>query len=265
MKNHYRKNKSFLIIFSLINTLFLSSCTNSNEQINSTNITEGTTTISEIVENSSTSDIYTVYIKELTDYQPYLLLTDNYNDTGLCLLLRKFVLDNLYVFNESTYPISKYDGSVLDNFVSDDFIQVFDPDFIKRIQEVSIETINSEEIGKVNPTTVQIKRKIFILSFTEVGMSNTTTEATEGYALPYFSQANSRIAYNDKGTPASWWTRTAHNWGGDQAIGVGTDGTVGNGATTSKNGVRPAFCLLPSTNIKERSDIVNGTTVYAIE
>ena len=64
-------------------------------------------TLGDIAYNANRKFGYTVYIEEDTDLVPYLVLTNNYNDS--CLLLRKYLLDKPMRYN----PNGRYaDGMI---------------------------------------------------------------------------------------------------------------------------------------------------------
>jgi hypothetical protein len=89
---------------------------------------------------------------------PYYVLTENYNNSGCVLLLRKYLLDENIAFNSEDFPVSLYDNSVLDNFLENEFIGVFDEDFQNKLQEVEIDTIKKEFVRSAFPETTTIKR-----------------------------------------------------------------------------------------------------------
>lgn len=250
--------KKILILITMINMLLLSGCSSQSSG-------NGDLILTNIACNKKISVDCIVYIKENENYVPYYVLTKNFNNSNCALLLRKFLLDDKISFNTSEIPAARYEGSVLDNFLEKEFSKVFDEDFMKKLQAVEISTIKNDQLGKPNPETTLIKRRIFSLSYTELGMKEEPLEAIEGKKILVFNDANSRIAYNSNGIAGSWWTRTAHNWGGDLAIGIAPDGGIGHGSTSSTNGVRPAFCLPSNTSIVQSKDVIDGKTVYILE
>lgn len=247
-----------LAFITIIIILLLSGCSSPSSENNNL-------ILSDIACSKKMSDDCVVYIKENENYVPYYVLTKNFNNSNCVLLLRKFLLDDKISFNTSEIPAARYEGSVLDNFLEKEFSKVFDESFMKKLQAVEISTIKNDQLGKPNPETTLIKRRVFSLSYTELGMKEEPLEAIEGKKIPVFNDANSRIAYNSNGTAGSWWTRTAHNWGGDLAVGIAPDGGIGHGSTSSTNGVRPAFCLQSNTSIVEREDVIDDKTVYILE
>jgi hypothetical protein len=253
----------YIIPLAVMFMTFLTGCFLSEPE--SEALPKGESKLSDAVYDPKIGENCVVYIKEIDEYVPYYILTSNYNNSNCSLLLRKHLLDEKISFNSEDMPAALYADSVLDKFLEEEFVKVFADDFRDKMQSVDIDTIKHDQLGKANPETTLIKRTVFALSYTELGFSKSSTEAVEGKALSFFENADSRIACLENGIAESWWTRTAHNWGGDQAIAVGHNGIIGNGATITPNSVRPAFCLPSDTKIVERQDIVEGKTVYSLE
>ena len=110
--------------------------------------------------------------------------------------------------------------------------------------------------------TEQVKKKIFLLSCTEIGCEESTIACVEGIPLEYFVDDENRLIAYKQHEASSWWLRTSYTWYDCSAFGISPDGTVGGGGVYYENGVRPAFCLIPTTVIRE--DYLNGEKVYVI-
>ena len=86
-----RKVCSMLIMIFMIS--MLSSCTTKQMPKN---------TIQSISFDYNEDELsYTVMIKEYNEFVPYLVLTDNYNGTKSCLLLRKNILEEYHIYKDS--------------------------------------------------------------------------------------------------------------------------------------------------------------------
>ena len=131
------------------------------------------------------------------------------------------------------------------------FLSNFEADFRKAILDAVI---------RVAKNTVtdgggyeDITRKVFLLSNTEVGLSNENGVA-EGTLWSYFSSAARRQCYptaeavsNSEYTSSSlnassywwWWLRTPYASNAYYARYVNTDGSLNNNAYNGNNGVRP--------------------------
>ena len=97
-------------------------------------------------------------------------------------------------------------------------------------------------------SVIEIERKVFLLSATEVGKPRLRTILTEGEALKYFFNNEQRIACFETGEAVPWWLRTPSVAHDNVVCGVGSNGIIGIGGVGTingdeKNGVRPAFCM----------------------
>ena len=72
-------------------------------------------------------DGYTVYLKEKGGYEPYLVLSKNYNGYGNVLLLRKYLLDEERIFNEEKRWGAYYEDSKIDSYLNTEFKQTLSP------------------------------------------------------------------------------------------------------------------------------------------
>ena len=147
------------------------------------------------------------------------------------------------------------------------FLSNFEADFRKAILDAVI---------RVAKNTVtdgggyeDITRKVFLLSNTEVGLSNENSVA-EGTLWSYFSSAARRQCYptaeavsNSEYTSSSltassywyWWLRTPSAGGADIARYAGADGSLNNGSASSGNlGVRPALYLESGNLVSDSTD-----------
>jgi hypothetical protein len=185
-------------------------------------------------------------------------LTGRYG--GHTLLLRKELLSEPEIFNAGD---GYYPDSDIDTFLSDDYINCFPPRLRDEIIDSTIEITSQDSLGVCGKDTETIQRKVFLLSYTEVGLSGSSTASVEGKKLSYFSNADDRIATKNA-VPGSWWLRTAYTWYTGAAWGIGADGGCGGGGAQEENGVRPAFCVrndLPVSRGENQTYIIKGTNI----
>ena len=192
---------------------------------------------------------YTLLIPEDDRLVPYLVLTDDYNNTGNCLLLRKYLLDETSIFNVNAIFSGYYENSEIDQMLEQDFLRKLSPDASDLIVPTEIPITARESLHGGGDSVIEIERKVFLLSATEVGKPGSRTILTEGEALKYFYNSEQRIACFETGEPISWWLRTPSVAHDNVVCGVGNNGTIGIGGVGSfgekeyENGVRPAFCM----------------------
>lgn len=200
---------------------------------------------------------YTIYIREDAAYIPYLVLTNDYN--GQALLLRKNILEEDQIFNNST---SYYKDSYIDKYLNEEFISKLDTSIQESIVATNIKIATESSLLCKGTAKDTIKRKIFLLSITEVSTTNDFT-GDEGEFLKYFKKAKHRIAYRGKEV-APWYLRTSYTTYSSMAWVVTTKGYWTMEGTSKSNGIRPAFCLDKDTSIKISDKIGYGENVFVI-
>ena len=226
---------------------------------------------------------YTVQIKENEKYAPYLVLTNNYNDNGDVLLLRQYLLDELVAYkspnDKGNYDIdtiaSYYETSDIDSFLNGEFYERLPSEVQNIIVESTIEITAKESIGRGGKEIVNIARKIFLLSYTELNAANSgyriRTFLTEGKPLEYFIERSSRVAYHSNGETSHWWLRTVSTATYSFASVVMDEGSIvsaptyslGSGINGHISAVRPAFCLPQDISIKKIE--LNGEEMYVLD
>lgn len=252
MRNNFFSTLLLFLIFAGI----LSGCGNMKKK-SMPNI------IKEIAYDVDKKHGYTVYIEEDSIYKPYLVLTDDYN--GNVLLLRKYILDESRIFNENFRYSGYYKDSSIDSFLNEEFINDFNTNLQDEIISSQIEITDRFSLGSAGIDTINIRRKIFLLSHTEMGLSKYSVVAIEGKELKYFSDPESRIAYTEAGETSGWWLRTSYTIYDTTAWSIGYDATVGGVGVYYENGIRPSFCIRGNTNIEKRDDIVGGESIYVFK
>jgi len=189
---------------------------------------------------------YTVYIEESGTLTPYLVLTNDYNDSGNTLLLRTYIMDEMHRYNSMFRGAAYYNGCELDVWLNDEFL-----DTIGGVDIVD-STINisaKEALGHCGDETEDITRKAFLLSWGEVGARANSTIPDSGERLDYFSDPKRRIACLANGNLCAWDLRSVATCNDSRNAGVSMTGSVGGGGVDHENGTRPAFCVDSGTEV----------------
>lgn len=180
---------------------------------------------------ASDADIETVVNIKESDGQlhPYLYLSNNYEDSGAALLLRK----DVYQKGQFYAAVNPYNGCSLDKWCENTFLTSVLDSFVQN----QLVSVNIQVQGSY------ISRRCFALSIVEYGWG---TNHSEGTALPYFKDDKTRISLY-QGSSADYYTRTY------QAGSIWFIGLMGNAGTESGTlslGYRPAICIKKSFKIK---------------
>ncbi len=137
---------------------------------------------------------YRVYIKENSEYIPYLVLTDYYGGNSLfggnVLLLRDYLLDELLAFDR-TQSSRMYADCDIDKFLKNEFISRFDDKFRNEILFSTIKITDypkSHPEGRLTYDTTYISRKILILAYSEVRQKEEYFAKNEGEFLKFFKK-----------------------------------------------------------------------------
>lgn len=160
---------------------------------------------------------------------PYLYLSNNYESSNGCLLLRKECYmkgawSNTQGANNNLFPEHELDIWCYQTF----------PDYLDS-------SIKSELISvsiKVNGSIIQ--RQCFPLSCTEYGTSGDFP--TEGSSLSYFSTNEKRIALFENNA-TNYWTRTTSPKNQRTGYLIRSTGDSSTNVGSAMMGYRPAFCL----------------------
>jgi len=205
---------------------------------------------------------YTVYIKEDSNYVPYLVLTSDYN--GQALLLREELMDKTYVFHEDGYGYANYyKDSSIDSFLNEEFVMLLEPNIQAAIVDSEIIITAKESIEKPIEETEIIVRKVFLLSYAELGFTLFGAVLEEGETLAYFQNPKNRVAYRRE-VPTSWWLRSPELGWFNVACGINEEMGMGTAPVTNEHGVRPAFCLSNDLEVELREDVIEGQAVYVM-
>ena len=210
-----------------------------------------------------------IYIEESDRYVPYLVVSDDYN--GAALLLRKAILPEAmqfndgYVYYNSAGPIALYETSSIDKYLNSEFIDsLTDPSLRIEDTDIWVAITEPSSTGTIDTKTHTITRKVFLLSITELGYNDDYAAGHEGEPLPYFKEISSRIAYDEDGRPANWWTRSPDTYHRVVVYAIGYDALLGGGGAYYPNGIRPAFTVDKDTRVKRDSNIIDGKTVFVL-
>lgn len=216
--------------------------------------------IGDIAFDNTNSEVCEIYIPEAEELTPYLVLTSEYGgEVDCCLLLRKELLEDLFIFGEM--PDAPYYGaSFVDNYLNSEFLNTLSNDVASLIITTDIVVTASTSIWIDGDELENIYRKIFLLSATECGYTAHSSPLIEGSPLAYFNSDTRRIA-SIRGENTAWWLRTP-NRKNAFAWCVYFSGTITFLSIETELGIRPAFCL-PSSLPIEAFDI-NGKTGYRL-
>jgi hypothetical protein len=213
---------------------------------------------------------YAIYIDENGVYEPYLVITADYG--GNVLLLRDKLIEDTMPFNENERHMwasyeygGYYDGSSIDNYLNSNFLDMLGQSAKDAIASSNIVITDKTSLGVTGDTTATISRQVFLLSLTELNGAKSAASVAEGKTLKFFADDYTRrSATLPNGDECAYWTRTPETWETYTVFTIGKDG-VGSGSADINSGVRPAFCLKETTEIVQRTDIVDGQTVYVIK
>ena len=208
----------------------------------------------------------TVYIREESaGYQPYLVVDNDYNGDGNVLLLRKYVLDEWKTYHIYYQQTAYYENSNLDDYLSNVYLNTLPEELRASIVQSRIEIIAMSAYQGENSDTIQIERKAFLLSCTEMAPRG-SGYIHEGKPLKYFDDDVNRMQVTmENGQKSGWWLRTPSMGYPTCAIAIGSDGRLGFAAVDNYIGIRPAFCLPGDVGIDESKEAVPGEKVYVIK
>ena len=211
------------------------------------------TTIYDLATTKKTSELW---LEENGKLVPYLVVEKNYH--GQVLVLRKFALDDPMAISEY---YSYYEDSIIDVFLNSDFLERLSTvsDYIP-VSNISI--MANEAIGLSGTETIEIHRKAFLLSVSELDVSSSEKE---GQSLRYFSDYDNRICTLENGLSVSWWLRTPNTWNLSTTYVVGSGNTITTANSSDYAYVRPAFCIKPTTKVYYANIISENVFGYVLE
>lgn len=266
--NFIKDKKLFCIFYSILITcsFLLGGCSKMPLQMGK----ENKKTIGSIAYDTNSKEECLVYIKENEVFEPYIVISSNYD--GNVLLLRKYLLADTMPFNENESHMwasheygGYYEDSSIDKYLNTEFLNTLDQSMKDSIVNSNVVITDKSSLGVTGNETTTIYRKVFLLSLKELNGSKSNASVSEGNILKYFKDDYSRrVANLPNGEECAYWTRTPETWETYTVFTIGKKGT-GSGSADVASGVRPAFCMKITTALKQRTDIVSGQTVYVIE
>ena len=176
--------------------------------------------------------------------------SSGYDDScdGTWLLMR-----DIYTKMAWDNSSNDYEYSDIHSYLNRTFLNLFDDDIKNIIKQVKIPYYNGRGInGAVASGANGLSCKIFLLSFYEVGLSNSSGShfSREGDKLSYFEfgvmgDANSKCIATYNGIKSYWWLRTPDTSTTDDICHIDTSGMDRAWGHDASYGVRPAL-VLPS-------------------
>lgn len=158
------------------------------------------------------------------------------------------LMEDLYISKAWDSSNNDYANSDIGSYLKNTFINLFDSDIKSAIKQVKLPYTNGTgSSGSLASGSSGLSTRVFLLSYTEVGFSGSSSANVEGAVLSYFNSATNskRIGYLD-GTATRWWLRSPYTYNLSSAWSVNTSGSAYNSSVTFSFGVRPAL-VLPST------------------
>lgn len=205
-----------------------------------------------------------IYLEENDGYQPYIVLTNNYD--GKTLLLRKYLLQDFIRMHDY---YAQYEDCEMDNYLNKEFFNSLSSGIQEKFENTNIVVTEQAWQGaRDNGKTYSINRKVFLLSSAELGDAFDYIVQKEGKALKYFEHDENWFAYlennNMKGYP--WWLRTNDIMTESCFWFVAGDEPITSRINSfDTNGVRPAFCLDSDLEIEKSNQVVDGEEVYILK
>lgn len=191
-----------------------------------------------------------VKIKENGTLTNFIVLKHGYptSGNGRTLLLREVLYDTRPWDSGNNIYVS----SDIDSWLNSTYLNLIDADIRSQIAAVSIPL-----------SAITITRKVFLLSYTEVGLSGDSNVDIEGSPLAYFNSDSKRIAYSDNSYANGWWLRSPRTDDDDFVCLVSTKGDLSSSTVVAAYGSRPAFTLPSSILVNDDGTITGNTAPSA--
>lgn len=238
--------KSFLLITAFITVcLSFSACKNYTKDTKL--LAPGKiNTIGKLAEASKTKDDNLIYLIEHGEYEPYIILSNNYNNS--VLLIRKNLSEEKIQYNTKAIfgtGGNYYAESNIDKYLNNEYIERYSTGLRQNILNTKIPITNKETINRSNyqRNTEIIERKIFLLSAEEVGIQNNFL-AKEGSQLNWFDNENKLYSSEPQ------WLRTPYLWDDTHAWILDNEYNFSENIT-EKHSFRPALTLSRDLKIKK--------------
>lgn len=169
------------------------------------------------------------------------------NNDGNTLVSRNECVTKMKLGRLSTYP-----NGDIDTWLNSEYLERINESLRNQIETVGITCYTSRTESEV------IERKVFLLSYTEVGFSGSSDAMVEGSPISYFDGDSKRIA-NYNGSPVEWLLRTERQgYLGAFIVTKTGDSYFTNNSTL--HGVRPAFVLPNNLFISDNDEILGNVS-----
>jgi hypothetical protein len=215
---------------------------------------------------------YTVYLKEDGNYEPYLVLSKNYNGEGNVLLLRKYLLDEPRIYNKEIRWGAYYENSEIDQYLNTKFIKKLEGYAQHQLVMSNLEITDRSSIGSVGEETTVIPRKAFLLSHTEMALPNSGHAPKEGKRLLYNLLSISRAATTKNGEAKPYWLRTSYTEHDTTVWFIKENNNFYymplwdmSEKKLFELSVRPAFCVAKDTKLERKEGIEKGKKVFVLK
>lgn len=173
---------------------------------------------------------------------------------GTCLMMEELYESRAYDSADNDYA-----NSDIHNYLNNTFIDLFDGDLKSVIKQAKIPyTRGTGPSGSVETGANGLSAKVFLPTYTEVGLSGYKYVNTEGAVFAYFSGAanSKRVAYlNGKAT--AWWLRSPTTYNATNGIPIIAQGNI-NGTVSVKYdyGIRPTLVLPKELNVDDSGFVI---------
>lgn len=176
-----------------------------------------------------------------------------------------------WLLMEDCYKTNRFDGTSSDYANSDvydvlngEFVNLLDSDIVSVIKQAVIPyTKGAGNTGTVVTGSSGLSTKIFLLSYTEVGLSGSQYVNVEGAALSYFKGAEDslRVAYLN-GSVRYWWLRSPLTFTTNQAWEVTKSGSGEYGGVNATTvAIRPAMILDSTVEVNGNGEVGAGSSI----
>lgn len=150
---------------------------------------------------------------------------------------------------------AQYSESTINTYLSTTFIGMLDSKVQNVISQANIITTNTSTIAGA-PETVNASTKAFLISLTEMGVTNRYVEAL-GAKLSYFEDGEGSSAVGKRGWNSAYWTRSCSTSSRNIVYYCYSDGEyAGDNPNSSVLGVRPTMILSSKATFDENFNIV---------
>lgn len=199
-----------------------------------------------------------IYVDEtvsgVTSHVPYIYL--GVDDNGNGRLLRQYLLGTKRMHSSN---VASYAGCEMDLWLENTesgFLSRFDSDVISSLQNTTIKYVDYNQSGDTTPEVLEISRKCFLLSYSEMGYSNDAA-GNEGTsflpALQTFTGKTgnaAKIGYNESEQASNCWLRSAYSTAAFRVVLTNGNAYISN-ASYTYNRPRPALSVALATIVSD--------------